>query len=84
MPFKNFISVSIFNSLCLDVLFIIPGSVYTWEKTQEAAEPTSRIPVKVNRKHSKKRQRKTAIPGERDKQNKFINNFRVLGQKTVS
>jgi hypothetical protein len=28
--------------------------VYTWEKTQDAAEPTSRIPVKVNRKHSKR------------------------------
>jgi hypothetical protein len=55
--------------------------VYTWEKTQEAAESTSRIPVKVNRKHSKKRQRKADTPGERDNQNKFTYNFRVLQQK---
>jgi hypothetical protein len=81
MPFKNSTKVSIFNSLCFDVLFSIPGSVHTWQKTQEAAEPTSRIPVKVNRKHSKKKQRKIATPGERDKQNKFTYNFHVLGQK---
>ncbi len=49
--------------------FLIPGSVFTWEKTQEAAEPTSRIPVKVNRKHSKKKQRKIATPGEISKIN---------------
>ncbi len=54
--------------------------MYTWEKTQEAAEPTSRIPVKVNRKHSKKRQRKIATPGERDMQKVHLQ-LSLLGPK---